>query len=133
MRLFASEIDRIVEKGKDYTFAGMEQGDRGWVFCPEYLGAGPLEISATGWDTRIFLFGPGLLPDSDFRRDSIAPIPEGGVENTGQADVRYKEINRADGGSETYAGNPSRSQFTDSRFGARRKKQFRRTLIRKWF
>ena len=61
----------MIEKGEDYIFAEMQQADRGWVFCPEYSGASPLEISPVGWDTRIFLFGPSLLPDSDFRRDSI--------------------------------------------------------------
>ena len=76
-----SEIDRMVEKGEGYIFAGMPDGDRGWVLCPEYAGARPLEISPSGWDTRIFLFGPGLLPDSDFRRESIAPTGEGGRTN----------------------------------------------------
>jgi DNA phosphorothioation-dependent restriction protein DptH len=69
--VITAEIDRMIEKGDDYVFAGMQQGDRGWVFCPEYAGASPLEISPAGWNTRIFLFGPGLMPDSDFRRESI--------------------------------------------------------------
>jgi len=67
----SSEIDRMVEKGGTYAFAGMPRGDRGWVFCPEYMGARPLEISPAEWDTRIFLFGPALLPDSEFRRNSV--------------------------------------------------------------
>jgi DNA polymerase III delta prime subunit len=33
-----------------------------------------LEISPAGWETRIFLFGPGLLPDSSFRTDSVGPV-----------------------------------------------------------
>jgi DNA phosphorothioation-dependent restriction protein DptH len=70
-RILAAEIDRMVEKGEEYVFAEMQQPDRGWVFCPEYAGASPLEISPAGWDTRVFLFGPSLLPDSDFRRESI--------------------------------------------------------------
>jgi len=61
----------MVEKGGTYAFAGMPRSDRGWVFCPEYMGAHPLEISPAEWDTRIFLFGPALLPDSEFRRDSV--------------------------------------------------------------
>jgi len=68
----SSEIDRMVEKGATYAFAEMPRSDRGWVFCPEYMGAHPLEISPAEWDTRIFLFGPALLPDSEFRRESIA-------------------------------------------------------------
>ncbi|MGQ4809407.1 hypothetical protein NKDENANG_02824 [Candidatus Entotheonellaceae bacterium PAL068K] len=76
--IITSEIDRMIKKGGDYAFAGMQGGDRGWVFCPEYAGAGPLEISPAAWRTQIFLFGPGLLPDSGFRHESIAPPPEGG-------------------------------------------------------
>jgi DNA phosphorothioation-dependent restriction protein DptH len=75
--LIASEIDRMIEKGEDYTFGEMPDGDRGWVFCPDYAGVSPLEISPPGWDTRVFLFGPGLLPDSDFRLESIARAREG--------------------------------------------------------
>jgi hypothetical protein len=70
-----SEINRMIEKGAGYSFAGMEKGDRGWVFCPEYAGVEPLVISPPDWGTRVFLFGPGLMPDSDFRRDSIVPPP----------------------------------------------------------
>lgn len=70
-RILTAEIDRMIEKGEEYVFAEMSQADRGWVFCPEYAGASPLEISPAGWDTRVFLFGPSLLPDSDFRRESI--------------------------------------------------------------
>jgi DNA polymerase III delta prime subunit len=83
--VLVSEIDRMIEKGADYSFVEMPAGDRGWVFCPEYAGARPLEISPAGWDTRIFLFGPGLLPDSDFRRESIAPVGEGGTTNSSPA------------------------------------------------
>lgn len=74
----ALEIGRMVEGGGDYAFANTHKGDRGWVFCPEYAGLSPLEISPPEWDTRIFMFGPGLLPDSDFRRESMAQTPGGG-------------------------------------------------------
>lgn len=59
-----AEIYRLIEKGGDYSFEAMAEPDRGWVFCPDYVGSGPLEITPTGWDTRIFMFGPEL----DFRR-----------------------------------------------------------------
>lgn len=59
-----AEIYRLIEKGGEYCFENTEQSDRGWVFCPEYMGSRPLEITPAGWDTRIFMFGP----DSDFRR-----------------------------------------------------------------
>lgn len=69
-----TEIDRMIERGGDYSFVTIERPDRGWVFCPEYAGGKPLDITPTGWDTRIFLFGP----DSSFRRDSIGEPPAGG-------------------------------------------------------
>jgi DNA polymerase III delta prime subunit len=73
-----AEIDRMIEKGGDYSFAGLDQADRGWAFCPEYLGTSPLEISAPGWGTRIFLFGPDLLPDSDSGRNFLPDVPARG-------------------------------------------------------
>jgi DNA polymerase III delta prime subunit len=60
-----AEIDRMVERGGEYSFSAADDADRGWVFCPEFSGSAPLEISAAGRGTRIFLFGPGFLPDSD--------------------------------------------------------------------
>jgi len=68
-----SEIDRMVAKGGDYSFAITDGADRGWAFCPEYAGTRPLEITPPDCSVRIFLFGPALLPDSAFRRESIAP------------------------------------------------------------
>jgi DNA polymerase III delta prime subunit len=65
-----AEIDRMIEKGEEYSFAAANKLDCGWVFCPEYAGDAPLEVSPSGWETRIFLFGPDLLPDSDFRRET---------------------------------------------------------------
>jgi hypothetical protein len=69
--LISAEIDRMVEKGGDYGFPELDGSDRGWVFCPEYSGDAPVEISPPGWPTKVFLFGPGVLPDADFRRESI--------------------------------------------------------------
>ncbi len=70
-----AEIDRMIEKGGEYSFALAEKADRGWVFCPEYTGVAPLEISPADWDTRIFLFGSALLPDSDFyRARAVTPV-----------------------------------------------------------
>lgn len=58
------EIDRLVENSSGYSFARIKRPDRGWIFCPEYAGSEPLEISPEGGECRVFLFGPGLLPDS---------------------------------------------------------------------
>ena len=70
-----AEIDRMIERGGDYVFSTTEAGDRGWVFCPEYAGHRPLKISPDDWDTQVFLFGPGLLPDTDFRSEASPPEP----------------------------------------------------------
>ena len=71
--IITCEIDRMVEKGDDYSIVAIEAGDRGWILCPEFAGLKPLEISPSEWVTKIFLFGPVLLPDSDFRLDSGVP------------------------------------------------------------
>jgi len=68
-----AEIDRMIERGRDYAFATLDRPDRGWVFCPEYAGANPLEISPGDWDTRVFLFGPRLMPDTTLPREPIGP------------------------------------------------------------
>lgn len=68
---FLDEIDKMVIAGKGYVFASVAKGDRGFVFCPEYSGVKPIEISPVGNESRIFLFGPDRLPDSDFRRISM--------------------------------------------------------------
>ena len=62
-----AEIDRMIERGGDYRLDTDRSGDRGWVFCPEYAGTSPLEISPDNWSTKVFLCGPNLLPDLDFR------------------------------------------------------------------
>jgi len=72
-RTLVAEIDRMVERGGDYAFVSDPEGDRGWVFCPEYAGDHPLQISPDDWNTRIFLFGPARLPDSDSRTAQVPP------------------------------------------------------------
>jgi DNA polymerase III delta prime subunit len=61
----------MIERASDYSFATAQRADRGWIFCPEYGGDLPLEISPADWDTRVFLFGPNRLPDLEFRRDIV--------------------------------------------------------------
>ena len=68
-----SEIDRMIERGGDYVFPEPEAGDLGWIFCPEYAGIDSQPISPSGWSTRIFLFGPDVLPDSEFHPE---PAPD---------------------------------------------------------
>ncbi len=65
-KALVSEIDRMISAGGNYSFSEQKKGqeDCGWIFCPEYAGAKPLEISPKDWPLRIFVFGPGLLPDS---------------------------------------------------------------------
>ncbi len=99
--ILCSEINRMVERGGEYSFSGMPSGDRGWVFCPEYFGASPLEISPTGWDTRLFLFGPGMLPDSDSRGETIMRSPGGGAKGPEGPCGPQTDTGRAPDGSPT--------------------------------
>src|SRR5690606_26149418 len=55
------EIDRMVEKGEDYQLLMIEGNDRGWIFCPEYTGDDPQDVTPWGWETQIFLFGPSRM------------------------------------------------------------------------
>ncbi len=106
-----SEIDRMIAKGGDYSFAEMPEGDRGWIFCPEYGSADPLEISPQGWNTRIFLFGPGLLPDSD-GRESIARFPEEGERRTAAPPALGRDESR-DADSRSDPGDPAEEVAAD--------------------
>ena len=99
-KALASEIDRMIEKGGDYALQTLPDGNRGWVFCPEYAGLEPLEISPDGWSTRIFLFGPGHLPDSDFRRATVMGPPEpSDTKRVGGPPVGQDDDERLNGGS----------------------------------
>ncbi len=82
-REIVAELVRMIERGADYSIQPAPDGDRGWVFCPEYAGAEPLEISPAGWGARIFMFGPGRLPDADFRFGTNAAAEGGGGEAPG--------------------------------------------------
>lgn len=110
--VIVSEIDRMIEKGGDYSFAGMQRPDRGWVFCPEYAGATPLEISPAGWDTRVFLFGPCLLPDSDFRRESIARPPKGEGPGSMGSTVPQKHLGQEPDGADPVEQSDAVSKYT---------------------
>jgi DNA phosphorothioation-dependent restriction protein DptH len=74
--VMTAEIERMVEKGAEYAFSSVERCDRGWVFCPEFAGDSPMEASPDEWDTRVFLFGPDLLPDSDWQRSAPDLLPQ---------------------------------------------------------
>ena len=91
----------MVELGGDYAFSVVEMGDRGWVFCPDYTGLRPLKISPDDWSTQIFLFGPGLLPDSDARDATGAGIID--QAGTNQTDHSPSDLGekRRDGGSDS--------------------------------
>ena len=86
-----AEIDRMVERGSTYTFAGYDRPDRGWIFCPEYKGATPQEISAAGGETCIFIFGPGVLPDVIF--DSESPPTDVALNGSRQGPTVTRSVN----------------------------------------
>jgi len=59
-RNIRNEIDRMIEKGSKYEIAdGGNDIGLGWIFCPKYQGKTPEKI----FDSRIYLFGPSILPD----------------------------------------------------------------------
>ena len=70
-----AEIDKMIDKGNDYSFSTIKKPDRGWIFCPECAETTPVEISPSDWETRIFLFGPGPLSGSILHRDKVPPPP----------------------------------------------------------
>ncbi|NJM11462.1 MAG: ATP-binding protein [Synechococcaceae cyanobacterium SM1_2_3] len=63
------EIDRLVKKETDPpTLSELQRA--GFLFCPEYRGRQPAEISHSG-EASLWLFGPDLLPEP-----GIAAIPD---------------------------------------------------------
>ena len=76
-RALLAEVDRMIARGGDYAFTASTSVDRGWVFCPEYAGYRPLRISPDDRNTQVFMFGPALLPDSDFGLDTPSSEPVG--------------------------------------------------------
>lgn len=63
-RAIVAQIDKMVEQSATYRLHRAKGGNRGWVFCPEYRGTEPMQISPEEWDddVRVFLFGPAVLP-----------------------------------------------------------------------
>ena len=66
------EIDRMISKGSNYAFAEVPDGDRGWIFCPEFASSNPLKISPADSRIGIYLFGPDSLLDSVYTPESKA-------------------------------------------------------------
>ncbi len=95
-RELCTEIDRMVERGAEYNFAELAQAQRGWIFCPEFVGSEPLRITPEGLDTEVFLFGPALLPDSEFRRCFGFAAEPAGEETSLAADEPGEEGNAAE-------------------------------------
>ena len=94
-KVLVEEIDNMVEKGGNYTFASSAAGDRGWVFCPEFAGGRPLKISPDNWETRIFMFGPALLPDAEQGFEA----PSSDLPNAGNANSLTSDQGESDSGS----------------------------------
>jgi DNA polymerase III delta prime subunit len=69
---FAEEIDRLVAAGADYEFAKAGQADRGWIFCPEFSGSEPQDVTPAGWETQIYLFGPESQFQQKAAREGMA-------------------------------------------------------------
>jgi hypothetical protein len=54
------EISEMIVQGSRYVFVrGNESANRVWIFCPEFPGETPQDITTNGSEScRIFLFGP---------------------------------------------------------------------------
>ena len=84
----AGQIDKMVEKGGSYRLRPADDGELGWIFCPEYRGKEPTQVSPEEWgeDVRVFLFGPSsLIGLGQVHPVSIAPPSE---ENGNPSDGR---------------------------------------------
>ena len=104
-----TEINRMVAEGGNYALASaqMQDGDRGWVFCPEFVPHSPLLVSPHDWSTRIFLVGPSLLPNAQIN----ASVGLGSPAGRSPAEARAKGEgnddslpNRPDGETESAGG-----------------------------
>ena len=104
-----AEIDRMVERGRDYALGVDVPGDLGWIFCPEYAGREPLRISPDDWaEPKVFLFGPALLPDSDVDDEPpLTPVADS-KSDSGNGRASSNEAHETD----TAAGSESASEST---------------------
>ena len=93
------EIDRMIERGRDYVLGVDDPSDLGWIFCPEYAGRKPLNISPDDWRRpEVFLFGPALLPDSDAEDDPPASA-SANLKSELRAGASSEEANETDTGT----------------------------------
>ena len=63
-KALSMEIDKMVQNGSEYKFSQDSRKNRGWIFCPEFLGKEPIEITPPNWDLQVFLFGSNGILDS---------------------------------------------------------------------
>ena len=110
-KALVEEIERMIEKGGDYTFAPAAADDRGWVFCPEFAGVRPLKISPEDWETQIFMFGPALLPDAEQGFEAPSSDPQDG----GNANSSASDQDESDSGNipRPTAGNEEKADGSD--------------------
>ncbi len=96
------EIDRLVRKESDPPEL-LDLRRVGFVFCPEYGGRSPASIEHEG-DVRLWLFGPGLLPEPRFELSADdGPATEPPIAAPSQG----SETTAADSPVETEAQGPS--------------------------
>lgn len=106
-----AEIQKMVAQGGGYFFGHAEDGDRGWIFCPEYVPHDPLEISPTGGDTRVFLVGPSLMPDALAVAAGLPgqqhPLPHGRDGAAGREPVEHALRHSAEANKDLPTGPPA--------------------------
>lgn len=63
-RRFNEELNKLLSAPAEYNLAEIEAGDRGLIFCPEFVRSGAERLGDGGSDTcAVWLFGPDTLPD----------------------------------------------------------------------
>lgn len=63
-RRFNEELNKLLSAPVEYNLAEIEAGDRGLIFCPEFVRSGAERLGDGGSDTCVvWLFGSDTLPD----------------------------------------------------------------------
>lgn len=118
-RAIVDQIERMVGEGDKYAFAP-SKSDLGWVFCPEYDGRVPEKIvfgtrAGSSMPTRVFLFGPRMLPDftkSSSAGGSVSPGGKPVLEDGGADSGSDPTVDSASDGNQEESNEPTAAMPT---------------------
>jgi DNA phosphorothioation-dependent restriction protein DptH len=89
-----NEIDSMLQQGAKYTASAAVNGNRGFVFCPEFQAADAESVFSSD-GTEIVLFGPSRIPDTATRASfarSSAKKDEAGDLSEGAGNVELTNV-----------------------------------------